>query len=352
MAIIRDEQTGFELGNIGIVESTGYVGNGTHIRTTADKKTGSYALRNEATNYTGGTWWDISTSRQKRVAFHCKIGNAWSTNRQRFCSLQYVDTTEIVSLRQQPASNIIRLWVGGVERASYAGCIVGSWYHFGIDVKIDSVNGWVYIYLDGLLIMSYTGNTGNADVGRFMFGSWSSGGGLTGGTYWYWDDLTIDDSTGEGAPAPVQDRRYQFKIPVDAAEGETYKQWLGSDADSVDNWALVDEIPHNSDTDYVVAGSTGLLDSYEHATFTLPTNGVITAVIPIAVAKAGDVSDTLLGLGTRLSGTDLIGSGQSLQTSYGFRKLERQAAKPGGGAWSETDVNNAEIVIKSLGTYT
>ena len=354
MAIERLIQTGFELGSV-TAEGTAIGTNpGNLVVITGTPKTGIYSLRmgsHASSSY--AMLWTIPSTVQFRDGFHVRLANSYTAGNALYvASWRTAADAEAGSLRYQSNTGQLHLYTSGVYRASISGININTWYHIGVDARINLSTGWAKVYVNGALVLSFSGNTGSTNLTRIVLGCDPQvGNQLDSGSYYYYDDITIDDTTDEGAPAPVPDRRWDYKASADADEAETYKEWAGSDGNSVDNYALVDEIPHNSDTDYVSAGAADLKDSYKHATFSLPANGTIKSVVPIAVAKKGDATDCQLALGTRLSATDLIGSGQALPTSYGLAVWERQTAKPGGGAWEEADVNAAELVIESDGAF-
>jgi hypothetical protein len=130
-----------------------------------------------------------------------------------------------------------------------------------------------------------------------------------------------------------------------------YSQFDGSDGNQVNNYQLVDEVPANV-TDYVETVTVDQFDSYDLADIALSVGATILAVIPTVYSvRDGDAEE--IALGTRLGGADLVGSDQVPPSGYSDKAFlnERQTTKPGGGAWAEADVNNAEIVIKSRGSY-
>lgn len=127
-------------------------------------------------------------------------------------------------------------------------------------------------------------------------------------------------------------------------------QWDGSDADSTDNYLLVDEVLPDDDTTYVESVDSLDLDSYTMENITLETGWEIAAVIPWAVAKklsAGSPLDLKHYIRTTISGTpySATSAAQVLGTSYALY-WERRTTDPDSGAWSETDVNNTEIGIE------
>lgn len=349
MTIIRRVQTGFELASWSH-ETDGVVVKAPNpYYSTTTVKTGTYSMRSPSSDNGGTFYWTVPSTYQLRVGFHFRIDyTAVESTKSRFCTFRSGTPTDLAILFYKRSAGSIHLTVAGVEQDVNIGVLgLSTWVHIGIDIKIDGSSGWIKVYLDGTEILSYTGNTGTLQMESVTLGDQSWSGYCTNETFF--DDLYINDATGEGAATVVPDRRF----PLISPDGNgNYSQMTGSDGDQTDNYLLVDEIPPNGDTDFVRAGAPSLNDSYAMADYTKPANADIIAVIPIAVVQKESVDDIKLAVGTRLSATDLIGSAQELPTSYGLAKWERQTTKPGGGAWTEADVDGAELVLESGGTYT
>lgn len=161
----------------------------------------------------------------------------------------------------------------------------------------------------------------------------------------YYDNVYLDDSTGEIAMPPAI-TYFAYR----ALDGNgNYNDWDGSDGNSVDNYLLLDEVPPGADTDYIETNVADELESFTVASITLAAGQEIVAVLPVAFARRNGTTE-LIAVGTRLSATDLISSDKTPATAY-KHLFERQTTKPGGGAWSESDFNSAEVIVKSRGTY-
>jgi hypothetical protein len=354
MTITRQWQTGWELNSF-YSECDERLGVASNLSISSTSfKTGTYSLRIGGTeDYDASAVKNFTSTYQLRVGIHVRTPEMTAINNKvRVLTIQTAGGTDLLHMYVDGESNYVYFYVknGTTAVGNLIPIMIDTYYHWGIDIKIDGSVGWCYIYKDGILVASFSGDTGTDQMERILFGSypefqnndWKSG------YYAYYDDITIDDTTGEGSAAIIPDHRYEFVIPN--GDGN-YSQMTGSDGNQINNYLLVDEIPPNDDTDFVRAGSTSLTDSYALADYTLPKNAEIKAVIPIAVSKKTSAEDIKLALGTRLSSTDLIGTSQVLPTSYALAKWERQTTKPGGGAWTESDVDSAEIVIESDGTY-
>jgi hypothetical protein len=346
LSITRLFQSGAELGVIGELASfpnNDYGGFDITVSTTAPR-TGarSFAMSSNNQRPRGKAF----TATQIRAGFYLRHNNLTATRQGVLWVAPGSFATETL-LYWDEASGELRLRVNNSTVASISAAAAGfatvnTYYHIGVTFKANASTGFISVYLDGVQVLTYSGNTGTTISGFYVgggigaFGTWSNTA--------YIDDLYVDDTTGE-ADAPPSSLRFDWK----SANGAGTATGLSVSAGT--NYQAVDDIPVNDDTDYVYAASSGLKDYYTVADFTLPAGYVVNALIPTSWARRTDAgTDSQWKLGTRLSGTDVIGSARSMGTSYGVL-YERQTTKPGGGAWSESDVNSAEFVHESAGSF-
>jgi hypothetical protein len=346
MAITRLWQTGWELGQLSLssmpaVEITSI--DSLHNTTGETAKTGTYALGFGSGGSTTYQQIDAPIS-QCRFAAHLKHDTATAA------------TYDLFQLRSN-ATFIIRVqysiatgsWIV-LHGATIAATVLDTAFlprnvysHIGVDVKIDGAAGWVYVYRNGVQIVGYDGDTndGGSTFNRLYLGNNGSG---SMGSNAAIDDVYWDDTTGEPAPTGVPDRRFPALTPDGTGH---YAQWTGNDLDNTDNYLLVDERPHNSDTDYVFEGVSGKKDSYTMTDYTIPGGFTVRAVIPLAVARKADAAGgSSLKMGTRYDSTDNIGGANSLPSSYGVVRGDRQTTDPSVEAWDQTSINGVEAVVE------
>jgi len=346
MAITRRWQAGFELGDL-YQEFTSISGSSSYLyATTAKQKTGSYSMVNISQNNHFGVK-AIPATRQIRGGFwfyvSADIGSAdyntiWFRNNA---------GTELVAIeyRGPIGGSPLIIEVAGVNQDIEPGaCPTATWFHIGYDIKIDASAGWVKVYKDGIEVLSFTGNTGNTDIVDLCLGS-----AIYPNSIVYWDDPYVDDTTGEAVAAIPPILRFYYVTPDEGGNYSDPGGWTGSDGNPTDNFLLVDEVPPNGDTDYIIAASADLLDSYTMTTIVLGSNEVIQALIPTVSSRRAGTTEAI-AIGTRYSATDLIGD--DLYPTAAYKAVsERQTTKPGGGAWDQTALDAVEVVLKSRGTY-
>jgi hypothetical protein len=241
----------------------------------------------------------------------------------------------------------ISMATDGTGRDSAGGVLpaLPNFVPLAFDYYGHNTNGWLYVWANGVLKMSYTGNTNtnSYDIENWKIGKES------GGAWWgtiYFDDIYIDDATGEpepsAAPPPL---RFYAMTPNATA---TYSGWLGSDGNKANNYLLLDEIPPNT-SDYVEATVTGLYDSYAMTNVTIEDWQTPQAIIPYAYGSRENTTE-LVKLGTRYSSNEETVSGLAFPTGSYDYKWARFTSKPGGGAWDEAAISGYELLVVSEGT--
>lgn len=336
MAITRVWQTGWELGDTAAraFEIT-VLGNSTSV---GSPKTGTYCCILPGS---AGTYQVHAALSQARMGIW--VNHVVLSANIRDLLWFYSGEIAALRLRWDVANGRWLILCGATQVADGldAGFARDSVYtHIGIDFKLHATTGWVYVYCNSTLVASYDGQTnqGAADFDRTGLGNIEA-------TTWtgsVCDDVYLDNTSGEAAPAPPPALRFFPLLPT----GSGYSsQFSGSDGDSVNNYALVDEIPPTT-TDYVYDETAGHIDAYTLGDLALPANGIINAVIPVAYClqeKAGGAR--AIKLGTRTGGANATGSAKTMTTGHTLQ-WERQTTKPGGGSWSDADVDGAEVVLE------
>ncbi len=214
------------------------------------------------------------------------------------------------------------------------------WYYVEVKVTIHNSSGTVDIRLNGVSDLSLTGqdtqNTANAFADTLRLGKNGNS------CQWQFDDLYVCDDAGS---APTNTFLGDVRVEAILPSGNGNSSVLvGSDSNSTDNYLLVDEASPNSDTDYVESSTVGDKDTYAMGNVT-PTTGTVYGVQVIPFAKKTDAGTRSIVSVARLSGTEVDSAVKVLSTSYQYLPDIREA-KPGGGVWSITDVNNAEFGVK------
>lgn len=346
MTITRIWQSGAEMQHINECEELSSLGASSCSISSTKAKTGSYSFRYTAAGYPRGkAFSSVNQARAGVFLNHAGLATATSASQAIIFRLAVSGATSITVQWKGDTANL-ELYVGAslvdsVSAASVGFSTTDTWFHVGIHAY-SNASGQIAVYLDGVEILSYSGDTGTG-ITAVYFGGRNSTNGW--GNYCYFDDFYVESTVGETI-APVTSYRFDWQAVNGAG---TSVAWTPTGAAS--NYQCVDDGTPDDDTTYVAAAASGLIDYYAMSNFTLPSGYVVSAVIAAAWAKKSDAgTDSRLKLGTRLSGSDSTGTDQALTTTYA-PVFERQTTKPGGGSWSEANAQSAEVKIESAGTF-
>ena len=164
-------------------------------------------------------------------------------------------------------------------------------------------------------------------------------GDITAGYTRYYDDFIMFDPAD---PWPF-DHRIDTIRPNEV--GVT-NQWLGSDADSVDNHLLVDDIVPDNDTTYVKSSTVSELDLYNLTSLPI-TPLEIYCVNPCSVMKKEDSGSRTTRAVIRTGGTNFEGDIHYPSAISWSREPSPTTLNPDTGiAWIEADIDALQSGIK------
>jgi len=338
MTITRLWQAGAEMNNV-LSEFTTR-NSASFDLTTTSPKTGTYAFSTTSNAYATRNFGTTYT--QGRIGFHINH-NGVSTGQPAMFRLRS-GATSVLELRWNSATSEFEVYCGATKVANTAVTAfapTGIWYHIGVDFKFHASTGWVNVYLDGNSKIAYSGNTtqGGSNFDTLDVGS--------PGSSWAsplkFDDIFIEDTTGEGAAAQVPDYRYEMIKP---SSDNTPNAWTPNSGST--HYTQVDDVAHDSDTTYLEVNTTSQEEEFGMEDITLPAGWSIVSVIPVAIARKVDAGGTL-GLQFKVTsgGSSSTGATQSFGTSYSTAVWERFTTKPAGGAWDEAAVDGLEMSVIS-----
>lgn len=355
MAFTRIAQAGAETGSITEMPAEYTNGGGSSMTTsTTAPKTSSRSFSATTAAYSRG--WTFSSQATVRGGMffrHNGFSPTSSVGGNLFHTI--VGGVTDVSVNLRGSTSVLEILVGGVQKTSIAIAstplsAIDTYFHLGFTHYADATSGYVSFYIDGVQYLTWTGNTGSGITAAYFGGTgYSNSLGYSATSGWtsssYMDDVYLDGSATNEADAIPPTRYFVWSVANTAGN---YAQWTASAGTNV---SCVDEVPPNSDTDYVAATVANKLDSYNTANPTLPAGTSPVANIAVAFAKRTDAAfASTIAMGFRESSTDAVGSDITLTTSYSV-VMERTTTKPSGGAWDTTAINAAEVLIKSTGTF-
>jgi hypothetical protein len=210
----------------------------------------------------------------------------------------------------------------------------GTWILVEVHVKIADSGGIIELKLDGTADISYSGDTKPGTETtidnfymQYLFNNI------------YFDDLAINDVSGSVDNSWCGDGRVILLKPN--GNGDV-SQLVGSDGNSVDNYALVDEIPSNGDTDYVASATVDEYDLYALENPSLSNVTILRAWVESrsrdTVAAGGKVAHVIKTGGTEYNSGDI-----NLLTTYTACRADEYKTNPNtAAAWTLADLNNLQ----------
>lgn len=274
----------------------------------------------------------------------CKKTGTAPTNWRRIWYLADGGTTQ-VSLYLS-VDNRLGFYRGdGATQLAYGTTVMAmnTWDYIEVKCTIHDTTGSFEVRINGVTEISGTNVdtqvTANSYADRMI---WSNGQGND-VTPWL-DDLYICDGTGS---APTNDFLGDIMVEALFPNGNgNSSQFVGSDGNSTDNYLLVDEQNQpDGDTTYVQSSTVAQKDTYAMGNLTA-TAGTVYGVQVNSVAKktlAG--TRTIVHVSRESGGTEADSAAKALSLSY-VNNYTISESKPSTGAWTISDINNAEFGVK------
>jgi hypothetical protein len=120
-------------------------------------------------------------------------------------------------------------------------------------------------------------------------------------------------------------------------------QLTGSDGNSTDNYALVDEVPSNNDTDYVEGSVVNERDLYQLSNVSLPVGTTVRRVLVESRSKDTVAEGGLIALEVKTGGTEYVSADMALASSYAPVRAEWILNPNTGVAWTQADLDALQV---------
>lgn len=230
--------------------------------------------------------------------------------------------------------------------ASIPGVVTAAtWHYLEWRIKRATSGGRSIVKIDGITVLDFTGDTHDGDAHYLLLGNNSPGGtSFDPPTGTRFDDLYIVDPDGTGNWNGFLGPTY---VPLLAPNANgSNSDWLGSDGNSTDNYALVDETSSVNDLDYVEASADGDIDTYEHGTYIVPVGHAI-ASVQVTARAAYLAGAKTLKVAARLEDSTYESKATTFPLSASLNpRWNNFEDKPGGGSWEQTDLDDAEFGVE------
>lgn len=224
---------------------------------------------------------------------------------------------------------------------------VGVWFYIETKVLIDAAAGTVDLKVNGESWAPFplTGqNTRGATVTTYTNFQLGPSSGNSGGTF-YADDLYVLDGSGS---APLNDflgdTRVEAIFPNNNGQ---YSEFMGNDANQVNNYQQVDENPADDDTSYVYAQTIGTRDTYTFPA--IASDGTIRCVQHwLAMKKDDTATKTVKSLCRDHDNADHDSTATQNpgQTTYDYYRFNYTQDPATSATWAKADLTNTQFGVK------
>lgn len=341
--------SGFEAGSINVLSNVSGVGTNFNVKTT-NPRTGAYSL------YSGGTSGSgmITLPAQPaeiyfRVAVYA-TGNSGGSYLFRPFLIMWGASGAHLVLSLNPTTSRLEIIPGMPTWSSMPAALAAAsvplsnnaWTCLEYHILIHDTLGVVQVKQDGVMVIDLVGTAeqpvdtlrGGGGITSLQFASVTASPYVY-RLYGYFDDIAINDTTGEiNNSWPGRGGIYPM-IPSGAGALTQFTP------DSGDNHARVSDVPPDDDTSYVESAVLDTSDLYATAGVT-PTDGTVSAVQWLARAKLTDSGEGNLRRLVRHDGVNYAGDDQGLDTSYRYLSEIMEKA-PDETEWTLSKVNALEI---------
>ena len=301
---------------------------------------------NTTTKRSGGaSWYIVNGTAKKNVSdaseIYIRVGFNCLNSSTTYIFRWYKNSTELGSIRWNSVSGKMAIYTGASTLVANGNIVIGltTWYLLEAHIKISDTIGVIEVKIDGMTDATFSGDTkpgADTDINTFWYS-------VTGGVYY--DDLAYNDTTGESDNSWCGDGKIIALTPN--ANGDL-SQLVGSDLNSIDNYLLVDEYPHDTDTTYVEGSNVDEKDLYNLAACGL--SGVtITRVWGESRTKDTVAADGLVAIVLKTNSTEYPSSDITLLTSYTKQILGTvHSVNPNTAvAWSTGDLDALQVGVKT-----
>lgn len=224
---------------------------------------------------------------------------------------------------------------GGAAVATFPGAFAGTvWNGWTFKVLIHDTTGEVHIRKDGAASDTFSATGINTRGGSSNnYANTITLGGLSAGSASRFDDLAVYSADGAAPNDWLGDRRVETLVPNADTAQKDFSRSTGTN-----NFALVDELPQNGDTDYVFSSTVGAKDLYSFGSMS-STPQSIDAVQAVMLARKTDAGTRNAQLRVKSGGTEVGGVDTPLASTYQYQTRLDLTDPNTGVAWTQAAVN-------------
>ena len=248
----------------------------------------------------------------------------------------YTTSGTVLELNVRATNGYLALYRGATQIAITASAVLSATTFHYVELKGTLANsgGTADVQLDGANVISFTGDTlaGTVtDIDRVVIGTSTNTTDRT-------DDIYICDGTGSTNNTFLGDITVECLFPNGNGNSSVL---VGSDADSTDNYLLVDETTPST-ADHVGSATEGDKDTYAYGNITGNPNTILGVAVNSYQAKS-DSGTKFARPVVRSGTTDYVGASVALSTAYLSDQQIWETDPDTASAWTESGINSAEF---------
>jgi hypothetical protein len=315
------------------------------ITTSPTPRSGSYAIKtsNGASEYTFQKNFTAVDEIYIRMGF-----NIVSASTGYLMALRN-SSTYIGGLKYDTTNSKMLLYLGNPNGGTLIGTGTISistsvWYLLEWHLKVSDSVGVSQVKIDGVMDIDFSGDTKPST--QTQVDNWYTHYG-SGWADTAFDDFafnTTDNTDGKNDNSWCGEGKIELLKPN--GNGNV-SEWTGSDGNSTDNYALVDDIPASS-SDYVQDSTAGNQDAYTLEDFT-GTNKSILRVWAEARAIDTVPEGAQMKIGVRTNSVDYLSDAKTLLSTYTPIKGTEYKVNPNdSAAWEDADLDGLELVLETV----
>lgn len=255
-------------------------------------------------------------------------------------------TTVQVSINVNPAGSITVNRNGTLLATATPTLPAGQYRYLEAKAFIDPTVGTVTVRLDGVVIISFTGNTRTtslSQINNVTLGSVSLN------TEFWYDDTYVCDTT---TPNSVGNNNSDFlgDVKVNAiypnAAG-AFTQYTRGGTNTGNDYSQVNEVtPPDEDTTYIVDSTVNDRDSFKFPSLTVV--GAIFGAVVWSRARKDDASVRTLANVARSGAVDTVGTSYNLAAAYQYYGTVFELDPATNALWTPAGINLAEFGVKTI----
>lgn len=262
-------------------------------------------------------------------------------NNFRFLAVQYLGSTQVELYLNSDNTISIRQGNGTILATSTSAVNQNIWNFVELYAKIDNTSGCAVLRVNGETWASASGVDTQYANGPYANDILFEHQAANLKSLYVDDVYVVDPLAGSVNNTFLGDVTVEALFPSGIG---TYSQWSPSPAG--DNYANVDEYPHDSDTTYVSASVSGTRDTYQFQDLSVASASIFGVALWPILKKDLSGSIAVRGVAYLSGSLRSTGSAAVNAETYDYRGLILQRDEAPGGAWDVSKVNAAEFGLE------